>query len=697
MSVKVSCPACGGPINFPVGSAIVAVCPYCRSVVARGDRQPEDLGKVAALVETDSLLEVGRKGRYQGVPFELTGRAQLAHPAGGVWDEWYAAFADGRWGWLAEAQGRFYLTFEQVVPLEGLPLFQQLALGGNVHLPGSQAALTVAEKAEAHTVSAEGAIPYRLVPGSSYRYADLSGPAGEFATLDYTDTPPDVFVGREVTLDTLGIPESARPRQREARQVEGVHLNCPQCGGALELRAPDKSERVVCPNCGSLLDVNQGQLRFLKALFQPPLRPLLPLGSVGRMNGQDYMTIGFLQRSVRIEGVRYFWEEYLLYHARIGFRWLVCSDHHWSFVEPLSPGKVHASAREATWGTKHFKLFQRARATVEHVLGEFYWKVSVGEAVNATDFIRPPEMLSREVSEAEDDQGEINWSLGTYVPAADIQKAFGLKSLPRPSFGNVAPNQPFLHKRVYLNWGLLTAAAFVLLLIVLAVSPRRTVYEQTFQVQPGDDPDKPHVEFSEPFALQAHQNVRITARAEVNNSWLDIEGDLIQEEGDLVQPFSVPVSFYQGVEEGEAWQEGSKEGTAYLSALPKGTYRLRLEFVAEHPAAKLGQPGQPPSGPAGQPPPGPQGQPPVQPGQSPAKPKPLQPATIPVSVRVEQGVPRLWMWVLTLLALAVIPAGVGAYHIYFELRRWQESSFSPFHSQPVKAKSGRRRVDALRD
>jgi hypothetical protein len=686
VSIKVSCPACGGPINFPVGSAIVAVCPYCRSAVARGDRRLEDLGKVAALVETASLLEVGRKGRYQGVPFELTGRTQLAHPAGGVWDEWYAAFADGRWGWLAEAQGRFYLTFEQVVPLEGLPSFQQLSLGGTVRVPGSQASLTVAEKSEARMVSAEGAIPYRLEPGGTYLYADLSGPAGEFATIDYGDTPPDVFVGREVTLDDLCIPEAARPREREARQVAGVHLNCPQCGGALELRAPDKSERVVCPNCGSLLDVNQGQLRFLKALFQPPLKPIVPLGSVGRLGGNPFMAIGYLQRSVRIEGVRYFWEEYLLYHARIGFRWLVCSDRHWSFVEPLSPGKVHASERDASWGTKHFKLFQRARATVEHVLGEFYWKVSVGEAVQATDYIRPPEMLSREISEAEDDRGEINWSLGTYVPAAEIQKAFGLKSLPRPSLSIVAPNQPFLHKPVYLYWGLLTAAALVLLLIVLAASPRRTVFEKTFQAHPGTDPEKPQVEFSDTFELRARENVRITARAEVNNSWLDIEGDLIHEDTDLVQPFSLSVEFYQGVEDGEAWREGNKEATVYLSALPAGTYRLRLEFVGERPPT-----------PAGQPAPG-LPRPPVPAAQPPAKPVQPLPATVPVQVRIEQGVPRLWPWVLTLLALAVIPVGVGAYHIYFELRRWEESSFSPFHSQPIKEKSGRlRRASVRRD
>jgi len=40
----------------------------------------------------------------------LTGRAQNRHELGGVWDEWYATFSNGWVGWLAEAQGKFYLT-----------------------------------------------------------------------------------------------------------------------------------------------------------------------------------------------------------------------------------------------------------------------------------------------------------------------------------------------------------------------------------------------------------------------------------------------------------------------------------------------------------------------------------------------------------------------------------------------------------
>ena len=223
MSVEVSCPACGAPIAFKTGSSIVVVCEFCNSVVARGDRKLEDLGKVAALVETGSPLDVGLRGVYQGVAFELTGRAQLGHQAGGVWDEWYAAFQNGHWGWLAEAQGRFYLTFEQSLPEQSLiPPFAALQLGGPVAALPTSVPLTVAEMGVATQLGATGEIPYRLEPNQQYEYADLSGPNGIFATLDYSAEPPSVYVGREVTLSEIGL-ATATP-EREARRVAGTQL-----------------------------------------------------------------------------------------------------------------------------------------------------------------------------------------------------------------------------------------------------------------------------------------------------------------------------------------------------------------------------------------------------------------------------------------------------------------------------------------
>ncbi|HEY3787220.1 MAG TPA: DUF4178 domain-containing protein, partial [Urbifossiella sp.] len=235
MSVRVQCPSCGGAVVFEVGSSIVAVCPYCRSAVARGDRTVENLGKVADLVETGAVLRIGLEGKFENRKFRLTGRTQLRHEAGGVWDEWYASFGNDRWGWLSEAQGRFYMLFAQdraSRDREGagiLPAYSSLSPGDGVYLNEDSTRFVVAETGTATANGAEGEIPYRLVPGSTYQFADLSGPGGEFATLDYSDGPPALYLGREITLDDLGIPENILREIYELREVKAKKINCPNC------------------------------------------------------------------------------------------------------------------------------------------------------------------------------------------------------------------------------------------------------------------------------------------------------------------------------------------------------------------------------------------------------------------------------------------------------------------------------------
>ena len=85
----------------------------------------------------ESPLRMGLNGNYRGKNYEIVGRVQYQHPAGGVWDEWYLAFGGDRWGWLAEAQGRFYVTFE--VPIRSstdVPTFDQLRSGSSLQLRG---------------------------------------------------------------------------------------------------------------------------------------------------------------------------------------------------------------------------------------------------------------------------------------------------------------------------------------------------------------------------------------------------------------------------------------------------------------------------------------------------------------------------------------------------------------------------------
>jgi DNA-directed RNA polymerase subunit RPC12/RpoP len=629
VSVVVKCPSCGANVPFLIGSSLVAVCPHCKSAVGRSDKGLEDLGKVADLVETGSPLDLMLDGRFDRVPFTLTGQVQYRHTAGGMWDEWYAAFADGRWGWLAEAQGRFYLTFEQPAPAD-LPSYDALEIGQRVKV-ADQTTLIVAEKNRGQTAGGQGEIPYRFVPNQEHPFADLSGPQGEFGTLDYSGPAPVVYLGREVTLDELGIPPSARrkPTFQEA-SIQGVQLNCPKCGGALELRAPDRSERVGCPYCGSLLDVQQGQLKLLQSLEPPPIQPIIPLGSKGNYQGIEWLVIGFMQRSVRLEGTEYFWEEYLLYQPRRGFRWLTRSDDHWNQVEPLPPGAVIVEGHYATYADRPYRLYQRAKARVVFVLGEFYWKVQAGEKVQCRDFVSPPEMLSEEVTK-EGKEGEINWSKGTYLEPAEVRRMFNLPPLPAPV--DIAPNQPFPHSRVYPYSLILAGAVLLLGLVIWLVSPHREVLRETvpFAALKSNEASRQQL-VEQAFELAGHQNVCITLESSTPG-WIYVEGNLsaappAPEPGQtrVVQPGSVDRPFSLA-----ATPEQSSH--CFLNAVPPGRYALRLDARWQNPRENY-----------------------------------------TAIVRVQQGVFHPSPLVIALLLIGLGPLLVGLYQILFEARRWLNSN-----------------------
>jgi hypothetical protein len=631
VSLKANCPACAGTVTFNVGTSLVTVCPYCRSVVGRGDRGLESLGKVADLVATESPLDVGLRGRYEGVPFALSGRTQYAHPAGGVWDEWYAAFSDGRWGWLAEAQGRFYMTF-QTPPPEDLPAFDKLQLGQSIEIAGVQ--LKVAEKNTGRVGGAAGEMPMRLTPGKEHPFADLSGPRGEFATLDYSEATPVVYLGREVSLDELKIPPSKR-RQFPGQEpkIQAVQLNCPQCAAALELRAPDKSERVGCPSCGSLLDVKEGKLKLLRSLEPPPVQPILPLGSVAKYQDVDWTVIGFMQRYVTVEGTDYFWEEYLLYQPRLGFRWLTRSDDHWNWVENVPPAAVHGEGRSVNYGGSGFSLFQQATARVAFVVGEFYWKVQAGEEVESRDYVRAPLMLSEEVTHSGDD-GEVNWSKAVYLRPDEVEGMFSLKEpLPRPL--TVGPNQPFPHTGVYPTFAALLVMALAIAFLFFLISSRRDLYQETFSLQPLPAGQRSYKVLREkPLSLNGNENIEVILQTTGTTPWLHLEGTLTPADAAPRPGESSASTNTESRRFAFAALKGETQHV-FLSAVPKGDYHLQFDLSWQTPT-------EPASG----------------------------------EVRLRQGVLHGGPFILVLLAIGAVPVLVGLYQLYFEAQRWKDSNVS---------------------
>ena len=620
MANQTSCPTCGAPLSFRPGT-MVSVCSSCSSLSARTDRDPELIGKMAALVDTGSPLKVGVEGRYAGRAFALVGRVQMSHPLGGIWDEWYMALEDGRWGWLAEAQGKFMLTFEEKLA-SGIPTFDQLQAGAVLNL--GEIPWVVGEASFATFASAEGEIPWKVMPGDTYRFADLAGANGAFATLDYgpDQGTPTLYVGREITLDDLKLRQAGSDPTAGPR-LQVMNLQCPHCGGALKLHSPDQAQRVGCPYCGSLLDASGGKLAFLKSVKQPDARMFIPLGTDGVIRGVPYTCIGYLRRSCQVEDETYPWGEYLLLDRKHGFHWLTESDGHWSLVDSASAGDVgaHANPSFVILKGQSFRRYQDVDARVDGVYGEFYWKVEQGEMAHISEFINPPLSLASETQKHKGGGEEINWSLSTYIEPSEIWHAFSLQgTAPVPK--GIAPHMPNPLKprlQQMTLWMVLALAALVVLVMVVSISHRnRKIFSETYNLldrlpalsatlpngpkgsRSADpqstgaasvDPSGPMdpVFFSGPIEIgKSGENLEVKLDAPVNNSWLGVEGALVSEQTGEAELFELTSSYYHGTDGGEAWSEGGRTQTIFLSGLKPGAYMLRVAPAWEGPRPPVG-------------------------------------------------------------------------------------------------------------
>ncbi|HEX9962408.1 MAG TPA: hypothetical protein VGB00_15845, partial [Pyrinomonadaceae bacterium] len=162
-----------------------------------------------------------------------------------------------------------------------------------------------------------------------------------------------------------------------------------------------------------------------------------------------------------------------------------------------------------------------------------------------------------------------------------------------------------------------------------------TVLAENMTLQPTSGAEVPQTVFSQPFNLKANRNVRITASAPVNNSFAELDVDLINEQNNEVESVNIPIEYYSGVDEGEAWTEGGQTSDSTISSLPAGRYLLRVEGTWQN----FQQP-------------------------------------LSVSVKVEQNVTRGMNFCCAFLMLALVPFFSLIRKWMFESRRWSESMFS---------------------
>ncbi len=415
-------------------------------------------------------------------------------------------------------------------------------------------------------------------------------------------------------------------------------IRCSNCGAGVTIRAVGRSVAATCTHCKSILDLADPNLAILSFYKNAKNYDFaLPLGKRGKLRGDTWELIGYVRRADTASIFE--WDEYLLFNPLKGFKWLMCSNGHWTLivVTKQKPVVVRAGKPHASYLGHAYDIFFEGKAKVVYVEGEFYWRVAVGETVKVQDFVRPPEVLS---SEESDD--EIVWSIGDYVRKDEIMAAFGPK-LELPATSGVAPNQPSAVKNEWAKL-LLYAVGLSMFLVIAStlqqgMAKGEEVFAQEFVygVRSTDPSDKTIV--TPPFDIKGGtSNVEFDlAAAELSNSWMEMELTLTNVETGEGVGLQHGLEYYSGVEGGYSWSEGSKTAEELVSAVPDGKYTLTIE----------------PSGPT--------------------PPRPLR-----YLVRLRRNVADFSNLAWGALLLWLFPCFIAVRHWLHEVNRWSESDYSPY-------------------
>lgn len=634
MAKTASCPSCGAPVSFKSAASIFAVCEFCQSTLVRHDQELQDIGKMAALVEDRSPLQLGAEGRWNGVHFAIIGRIQLRYSQG-LWNEWHIMFDDMRTGWLSEAGGEYLLTFLKFAP-EPLPAFQDIQVGGNLTLLGREWQVTNIEDAEC--IAGQGELPFKVGAGYKAPVVDLRADEN-FATLDYSESLPLLFTGVPIMFEALAMTNLRDPTAGGGIpeiNVEAQVFRCPSCGSPLSARSSE-IKSVGCAACGAVVDTSDKNYQLLSAALDPNIaryEPRIAIGSKGKLEGKPVEVIGFMVKRTYSGGLSYDWSEYLLAGENGTYRWLTEYNGHWNIADVLSK-HPHSSPKifnEFKYGGETFKHFSTYQGTVFQVAGEFTWRVARDDVAELVDYVAPPLMLSRERTDT-----EISWSYCRYVEPDVVKEAFKLQELPMPM--GVYANQPSpweeKHRRTSRAfWRMALVALIVQLLMVFFIGGGKLVKQDVYL-----NPQNPEEVFTSPeFVLRSGSSkVTIRNKTNLNNNWISLNMVLVDKSNGTAWTTVREVSYYRGVDDGESWSEGSAEDEIAFVNIPSGKYSLIID-----------------------------------PEYSPETRSPVR-----TSLEVKTASPGWSNYVMVMIFLIIFPIYTRIRRSSFETSRWAESDYAP--------------------
>lgn len=160
-------------------------------------------------------------------------------------------------------------------------------------------------------------------------------------------------------------------------------LQCPQCGGGVELQI-ERAQTVVCKYCKHVLDLSSDQIQAVgKRRTSNSMMMPIELGSELTMDSQTFLVVGWLRLKGRDSEEVWYWEEWLCVDQKSGtVRWLSYDpEEGFSWCEPVSieTGFDPGEARVIPTPDGDARIHDSGHARISALNGELTWRAKIGE------------------------------------------------------------------------------------------------------------------------------------------------------------------------------------------------------------------------------------------------------------------------------------------------------------------------------
>lgn len=352
---------------------------------------------------------------------------------------------------------------------------------------------------------------------------------------------------------------------------------CESCGAPIAIRAQGISITFACQSCGSVMDSTRDGYKLLEgAASKMRLLQSLPiqLGARGVLSDVEWEVIGFIRREDA--KWQFHWDEYLLFNPYHGFRFLIHSAPSNFALSNLITSRPKGSPALKTLSVAgdDFVLYHKGRSIVKAFAGEFYWRVRLNESTDYADYISPPFGLTQESPTIGEKGAETTFSLSTWTPREEVERAFKLKDLGK-SLG-AYPIQPNPYRPALVGSVMTAIVTIIALVVAQSRFSGNATHEQVFEAQGNFAPSEAGTEqlLGEVELPLVSQNLRIDSYSPVDNSWVEVEYELESAEGGENGFAGQAIEYYHGSDSDGAWSEGSTSASSLIGPLAGQRYKV---------------------------------------------------------------------------------------------------------------------------